>query len=173
MTEKETLTASTGSWDGSAPSFTYQWSRCDRNGANCQDIQRATEKSYTLTGDDVGYTIRVTVTASNYSSRAVATSTWTGIAAPDNVAVDVIVQPTSNEGRSQPGHLPPATATEFTTTPKVTLKVASPPAATKIVVSNTPDFSDAETFDVTESGRYPWQVLDDGPANGQRTVYVR
>ena len=172
--EKETLTASTGSWEGSAPTFTFQWSRCDRSGLNCVDIQGATDKSYTLTGDDVGYTIRVSVTATNYSSQAVSTSTWTGITAPDNVAVNVIVQPTSNEGRSKlPGHLPPATATEFTTTPKVTLKIASPSAATKVIVSNTPDFSDAQTFDVTESGQYPWQILEDGLENGQRSVYVR
>jgi hypothetical protein len=138
------------------------------------DIEGATGESYTPTADDVGYTIRVTVTATNYSSRSSATSAPTGITAPDHVAVRVIAKPMDNEGRSElPGHLPPATATQFTTTPKVTLKIASPSAATKIIVSNTPDFSDAETFDVVESGRYPWQVLEDGPANGQRTVYVR
>jgi hypothetical protein len=61
----------------------------------------------------------------------------------------------------------------FTTTAKVTLKIASPAAATKLIVSNAASFADAKTFDVTESGRYPWQVLEDGPANGQRIVHVR
>jgi hypothetical protein len=156
------------------PSFTYQWSRCDLDGVDCREIDGATAKSHTLTGDDVGHTMRVTVTASNYSSRASATSGRTGITAPDHVAVNVIVQPTSNEGRSKlPGHLPPSTASEFTTTPEVTLKIASPSTAKKVIVANRPDFSDARTSDVVASGRYPWQVLEDGPANGQRTVYVR
>ncbi len=45
------LTASPGSWTGTpAPTFTYQWIRCDSAGANCNPIGSATNASYTLVG---------------------------------------------------------------------------------------------------------------------------
>ena len=61
-----TLTAGTGGWTGTEPiTFTYQWQRCDADGANCEDIAGATDPTYTLTADDVGGTVRVIVTATN------------------------------------------------------------------------------------------------------------
>ena len=61
----QTLSASQGSWDGTAPlSLSYQWQRCDPLGT-CTDIMGATSQSYRLVSADVGATVRVTVTASN------------------------------------------------------------------------------------------------------------
>jgi fibronectin type 3 domain-containing protein len=73
--EGETLTASNGTWSGTTPmTFTYQWQRCDTNGANCADIAGATSQSYTVVNADVGHTLRVRVTATNTAGSASATS---------------------------------------------------------------------------------------------------
>jgi lysozyme len=62
----ETLTAAPGSWLGSAPiGFAFDWERCDALGAICTPIPGATTKSYTLTPEDKGSTIVVTVTGMN------------------------------------------------------------------------------------------------------------
>jgi hypothetical protein len=59
-----TLTASSGSWSGQAPTaYAYQWTICDGNGAACHDIAGATASAYTLKRDDAGNTVRVRVTA--------------------------------------------------------------------------------------------------------------
>lgn len=74
-----TLTASTGTWNGSPTSYTYQWMRCDSAGANCSDISGATSSTYVLTGSDVTYTIKVKVSASNGTGTNSAFSTATGV----------------------------------------------------------------------------------------------
>lgn len=65
----ETLTASTGTWDGyPAPTYTYQW---NRNGV---PIPLALNSTYIVTSADAEATLTVTVTAKNYHSTAAATS---------------------------------------------------------------------------------------------------
>ncbi len=59
----QTLTVTTGSWDNN-PTYHYQWQDCDQDGQNCTDTGDDAN-TYTLTGDDVGSTIEVTVTAVN------------------------------------------------------------------------------------------------------------
>jgi alpha-tubulin suppressor-like RCC1 family protein len=67
----QTLTATNGSWDNSPASYTYQWARCDSEGENCTNILSATDNSYVIVVGDVGFTINVTVTATNpYGSTA-------------------------------------------------------------------------------------------------------
>ena len=62
----ETLAADPGTWSGAEPlSYTYQWQRCASGGADCTDVQGATERTYALSGADVGATVVVTVTAKN------------------------------------------------------------------------------------------------------------
>jgi RHS repeat-associated protein len=61
----KTLTAAAGTWWPTATSFSYQWQRCDANGANCASIPGATTWSYTLKDQDVGSTIVVAVAGSN------------------------------------------------------------------------------------------------------------
>lgn len=70
----QTLTASPGTWTGAPTSFAYQWQRCDAAGANCVDIPGATAATYVVTAADVGFTLRVRVTASNAAGSAAATS---------------------------------------------------------------------------------------------------
>lgn len=63
----ESFTASSGTWDFVTPgAFAFQWSRCDENPAEetiCQEIPGATATSYTATGQDLGQSLRVAVTA--------------------------------------------------------------------------------------------------------------
>jgi subtilisin family serine protease/fibronectin type 3 domain-containing protein len=61
----QTLTSSTGSWTESPTSYAYKWQRCDNAGANCTAIEGATASSYAINPADVGFTLRVLVTASN------------------------------------------------------------------------------------------------------------
>jgi hypothetical protein len=69
--EGQLLTASPGSWTGTpAPTFAYQWTRCDSSGLACVPIAGATDSVYTLTSADVGSTVAVTVTASNFVGSA-------------------------------------------------------------------------------------------------------
>lgn len=71
----EALVAGTGSWAGTTPiGFAFQWLRCDGNGANCGDITGATNTTYTLADADVGFRLRVEVTASNSDGSAFAVS---------------------------------------------------------------------------------------------------
>lgn len=43
----QALTTSAGSWSGTpAPSYSYQWERCDGAGGECQAIAGATAASY-------------------------------------------------------------------------------------------------------------------------------
>ena len=75
------LTASTGSWTGTQPiSFTYQWVRCgvdggQPDGGNCAIVSGATDRRYQLVAADVGFRMRVRVTAMNADgSRTVASN---------------------------------------------------------------------------------------------------
>ena len=70
-----TLTAADGTWSGTTPlDFDYQWLRCNADGSNCVAIPGATDGTYTLTADDVGHDVRVSVTATNSAGFAQATS---------------------------------------------------------------------------------------------------
>jgi hypothetical protein len=62
-----TLTADRGSWSGTQPiRFDYTWQRCDQNGNGCVTfLAHSNTTSYTLTGSDLGHTLRLQVTAYN------------------------------------------------------------------------------------------------------------
>jgi uncharacterized protein YdaL len=77
---RETLTASTGSWDADPPAtYAYQWLRCSSSGGSCVSINKATKATYVVVRADVGRTLRVTVTATNPSGSAGATSAQTAV----------------------------------------------------------------------------------------------
>ena len=75
----QTLSVDTGSWDNSPTGYAYQWQRCDSSGNNCVDISGATSNSYDLVAADVGSTLRATVTATNNTGPATATTAATGV----------------------------------------------------------------------------------------------
>jgi hypothetical protein len=79
-----TLAASTGEWSGTPPTgYAYQWRRCDEHGESCGDVSGATGASYTEGPEDVGHTLRVTVTASNAAGSSPASSEPTAAVLPE------------------------------------------------------------------------------------------
>jgi hypothetical protein len=88
----EVLTADPGTWTGTQPiTLTYQWRRCDSNGANCASIIGATSKNYTLTSVDVGNRLSIRVRAANSVGATNATSLPTAVVAarsPKTLALD-------------------------------------------------------------------------------------
>ena len=76
-----TLTADPGSWTDPSAAFSYAWQRCDASGA-CTTIDGATNATYTPTGDDLGDTIIVSVTAANAGGQNTATSVATAQVGP-------------------------------------------------------------------------------------------
>jgi hypothetical protein len=75
------LTASTGTWQGKGLKYAYQWLRCDSAGASCGAISGATGSAEMLSTADVGDTLRVIVTASNRNGSTAATSAQTAVVA--------------------------------------------------------------------------------------------
>jgi hypothetical protein len=82
------LTVSNGTWLGvPAPTYSYQWQRCDQSGQNCGAISGATGASYTTQRADVGDTLRAIVTATNSAG-----SSSSGSAAAATVIGPPVVQ---------------------------------------------------------------------------------
>jgi hypothetical protein len=81
--EGETLTVSTGTWTSSATiDFAYRWYRCGFAGSPCVAIETATAETYTLSSDDVGRTLRATVTATDANGTNAATAAPTLMVQP-------------------------------------------------------------------------------------------
>lgn len=78
----EELTADPGSWSGNPTSFGYQWHRCDIDGSNCLAVSGATGKTYGVRLVDLGFRLRVEVTAKNDKGTGTAVSALTAIVGP-------------------------------------------------------------------------------------------
>jgi hypothetical protein len=88
ITVGDTLTEVHGTWSNGPTSYTYQWQRCNSNGAACVAIAGATGQTYTLSAADPGSSIRVAETASNGAGAgAQASSNATAVIAAVPVAV--------------------------------------------------------------------------------------
>ena len=72
----QVLTSTTGTWSNS-PTYSYQWSRAATSGGSYTNISGATSSTYTLVTADVGQYLKSTVTATNGSGSASATSSAT------------------------------------------------------------------------------------------------
>jgi Ca2+-binding RTX toxin-like protein len=69
------LTANIGSFKGDSPIATsFHWYRCDANGTACHAIPSATKVVYYPTANDVGYTLRLFVFATNAYGKLLAQS---------------------------------------------------------------------------------------------------
>ncbi|HEX3901174.1 MAG TPA: hypothetical protein VHW74_18660 [Mycobacteriales bacterium] len=90
----QTLTVSNGTWNNGVSSFSYQWTRCDRDGvSHCAPATGAgaTTSSYVVSHADEGSTLEATVTATNLGGSAHATSAQVTIpGVPTNTAVPVV-----------------------------------------------------------------------------------
>lgn len=92
------LTASPGTWSGSTPiTFAYQWVRCgadggEPDGGNCAIVSRATDRRYDLVRADVGFRLRVRVTAMNVDGSRTAASNPTSVVvgAPVNTSTPTV-----------------------------------------------------------------------------------
>jgi hypothetical protein len=78
----ETLTAEDGTWTNSPTSFAYQWQRCDADGTGCAAISGSTAKTYAVRLLDLGFRLRVEVTAKNAGGAGSALSGLTPIVDP-------------------------------------------------------------------------------------------
>jgi hypothetical protein len=73
--EGQRLKASKGAFSGEKPiAYAYGWLRCDAEGNNCETISPPSGAARRVVHEDLGHTLRVTVTASDPSGRASATS---------------------------------------------------------------------------------------------------
>ena len=75
----QTLTATQGTWSNSPATFAQQWVRCPASGgapdgSDCAVLSGATTTSYVVAAADVGFRLRVRVTATNPDGRATAAS---------------------------------------------------------------------------------------------------
>ncbi len=115
---EQTLTATTGTWSGSAPlTIGLEWLRCDAEGENCQGLG-ITANTYTVGAVDVGKTIRVKVTGANLAGARAALSDPTSIVtalmptaqnpsisaakvfAPHRLVIDQVKAPTRFTGKT-------------------------------------------------------------------------
>lgn len=77
----QTLTASPGSWSGNPTSYAYQWQRCDLETLTCSNTA-TTSRTYGVTLNDLGFRLRVVVTAKNTKGSGTATSAPTAAVQP-------------------------------------------------------------------------------------------
>jgi len=76
------LTADHGTWTGSPTSYAYQWQHCDIDALRCSNVVGATGSTYLLRAGDVGYRMRVLVTARNAKGNSTASSAPTSVVTP-------------------------------------------------------------------------------------------
>jgi Glycosyl hydrolase family 26 len=77
-----TLSGSSGAWSGTVPiSYAYQWQRCDSGGSNCSSVGGASGQTYLLGAGDIGWTLRLLITASNSAGSSSAASLSTAVVA--------------------------------------------------------------------------------------------
>jgi len=89
----ETLTATTGTWQGTSTSYSYQWSRSATLGGTYSDIAGAINSTYVLATADVGNFLKVTVTATNSAGSAASLSTATAQVVRASATISLTVAP--------------------------------------------------------------------------------
>jgi hypothetical protein len=125
----KTLSAGQGSWNGPPATYRYQWLRCSSAGAACNPVAGATAQTDLLAAGDLGYTIRVSVSASNKNGTTIATSQpttlVTALAAPAPTATTSTSSPTSTSTTTTPSSSTTTTTTTTTSSPAATTTTAT------------------------------------------------
>ncbi len=113
--EAEVINASTGNWTNNPNAYGYQWSRCSSAGSACVNIAGATGAlTYLLASADVGFRIRVTITATNVLGWTASASSAARLVAP--LPPTSIVSPTV-AGTTQQGQTLTANNGTWTNSP--------------------------------------------------------
>ena len=81
---QELTATSEGTWTGSPTSFAFQWQRCDVDALTCAAVVGATGKTYGVRLADLGFRLRVEVTARKDNRSGTAVSNVTAIVVPTN-----------------------------------------------------------------------------------------
>jgi hypothetical protein len=76
------LTATEGTWTGNPTSFSFQWQRCDIDTFTCADVTGATGRTYGVRSVDVGFRLRIEVTARRGDRTGTAVSAATPVVQP-------------------------------------------------------------------------------------------
>jgi hypothetical protein len=76
------LAANEGTWSGNPTSFGFQWQRCDVDSLTCANVVGATGRTYGVRLADLGFRLRVEVTARADNRSGTATSNATAIVVP-------------------------------------------------------------------------------------------
>jgi glucose/arabinose dehydrogenase len=114
----QTLTASTGTWTGTAPiTYTYQWNRCS---PSCSPIGGATSGTYVPVAADVGATLTVSVKATNSAGNATATSNPTAAVTAASASPPVNTGLPAISGTAQVGQTLTASTGTWTGTAPIT-----------------------------------------------------
>lgn len=155
--EGQTLTATAGTWTG-AGTITYalQWWRCQPDGSNCSTIANATSATHVLAASDVGWSLKMRVTASNAAGSTAAASDLTAAVAASTTTTTTTTTTTPtpsgtvklpNGEFSVPAANLPATDhlafAKLTVVPTVSRKRAPVTATLKVVNSSKYDVSGA------------------------------
>ena len=121
------MTASTGTWSGTAPiSYAYRWQRCS---PGCVDIGGATASSYRSLAADVGATLRAAVTASNTAGSSEANSAQTAaVIASGQNTVTFSVSAGGDDGDPRSPATSPAATRPPALRPRTPATTSSPPA---------------------------------------------
>jgi hypothetical protein len=82
--QKQSLSASQGSWTQLPTAYAYQWLRCAANAKRCKTIPKATSAKYVAVAADGGHALEVRVSAKNSrgTTRAVSKPTRTVVGVP-------------------------------------------------------------------------------------------
>jgi hypothetical protein len=79
---RDELTATEGTWTGNPTSFSFQWQRCNIDAVTCLDVTGATGRTYGVRVADLGFRLRVQVTARKDGRSGAANSAPTAVVEP-------------------------------------------------------------------------------------------
>lgn len=102
LTPGQSLTTTTGTWNVSPDSYSYQWQSAATSNGSYSNISGATSSSYTLTSSEVGKFLKVIVTATNDagSVQAVSGATGSAVSGATTTTLSITGSPTTTNFRN-------------------------------------------------------------------------